>query len=120
MRLSSIARQRISAGFGSLAVLLGAFGAHSLQPTLIALGTSETWKTAALYHLTQSVVLLLLSGKSTIRLSFALFAAGILLFSGSLYLYAVTVFKPLVFLAPVGGVCLIAGWISLFFASRET
>ena len=120
MTLSPLARQRIAAGFGGLAVLLGAFGAHSLQPTLTLLGSTETWKTAALYHLAHSVVLLVLATRGKAILSFSLFAAGIVLFSGSLYLYAVTALKPLVFLAPVGGVCLIAGWVSLFCASQET
>ena len=120
MNLSPLARQRIAAGFGGLAVLLGAFGAHSLQPTLTLLGSAETWKTAALYHLAHSVVLLVLARQGKATLSFSLFAAGIVLFSGSLYLYAVTAFKPLVFVTPVGGVCLIAGWVSLFCASQET
>ena len=119
MKLSAIAKQRIAAGFGGLAVLLGAFGAHSLQPTLTLLGSTETWKTAALYHLAHSVALLVLARQDRAKWSFSLFAAGILLFSGSLYLYAVTAFKPLVFLTPVGGVCLVAGWVSLFCASQE-
>lgn len=120
MNLSAKTRFRLAAALGGLAVLLGAFGAHGLAPTLASLGTAETWKTAALYHLAHSVVLLCLARQSGAGAGFVLFSSGILLFSGSLYLYAVTSLKFLVFLTPLGGLCLIAGWISLAFIRTET
>lgn len=120
MNLSAKTRFRLAAALGGLAVLLGAFGAHGLAPTLASLGTAETWKTAALYHLAHSVALLCLARQPGAGAGFILFSAGILLFSGSLYLYAVTSLKFLVFLTPLGGLCLIAGWISLAFIRTET
>lgn len=110
---------RLSAIFGFLAVALGAFGAHGLKPTLESHGTTAIWQTAALYHLVHSVVLLVLAQREAVaRLAFTLFVAGILIFSGSLYLLAVTGVKWLGAITPFGGLCLLAGWLSLAFTRR--
>jgi uncharacterized membrane protein YgdD (TMEM256/DUF423 family) len=119
LNLSPVAKLRIAAGTGALAVLIGAFGAHGLRSTLALLGTAEIWNTASLYHLLHAVVLLFVARQKGSGASFWLFAIGILLFSGSLYLYAVTAMKPLTFLAPAGGLCLIAGWLSLALGARD-
>lgn len=119
MNLSPVAKLRIAAGIGALAVLIGAFGAHGLRSTLATLATSEIWNTASIYHLLHAVVLLFVARQKGSGTSFFLFTLGILLFSGSLYLYAVTALKPLTFLAPVGGLCLIAGWLSLAIGTRD-
>jgi uncharacterized membrane protein YgdD (TMEM256/DUF423 family) len=79
--------------------------------------------TASQYHLLHSVVLLALalfaawSGKS-IRVPASLFCAGILLFSGSIYLLVLTQQRWLGPVTPLGGLCLIAGWLSLLTLSR--
>ena len=105
---------RTAAVFGFLAVALGAFGAHGLKATLEANATLAIWQTAALYHLVHSVVLLLLAQRDAPpRASILLFAAGIVVFSGSLYLLAVTNVKWLGAITPLGGVSLLAGWLSL-------
>ncbi len=52
------------------------------------------------------------------RLPAGLFAAGIALFSGSLYLIALTGWRALGPVTPLGGLCLIAGWISLLTLAR--
>jgi len=110
---------RIAAVFGFLAVALGAFGAHGLAERLSASGHVETWKTAALYHLVHSVVLLVLalqlapSGGGGSSPAFWLFAAGIVVFSGSLYLLCLTGVSKLGMVTPLGGLCLIAGWLYL-------
>ena len=71
---------------------LGAFGAHGLKPTLAANGTLAAWDTGALYHLAvHAVVLLVLAQHAPLpRVAFALFVAGIVIFSGSLYVLALT------------------------------
>ena len=106
---------RIAAVYGFLAVALGAFGAHGLQPLLLSRGTVETWHTASLYHLVHAAVLLALAARAPARpgLPFRLFCAGVLLFSGSLYLFALTQTHWLVFVTPFGGVTLLAGWLWL-------
>ncbi len=93
----------------------GAFGAHLLKPTLAANGTTANWETAALYHLAHAVVLLVLArGSATVpRVAFALFASGIAIFSGSLYVLAITNAKWLGAITPVGGLALLGGWLTL-------
>jgi len=101
---------------GFVSVALGAFGAHALRPLLSSLATVDIWSTASLYHLVHSGVLLCLAiARPAARVSFWLFFAGIVLFSGSLYLFALTGIKAFTPMAPVGGVCLMGGWLALAF-----
>lgn len=111
---SARALRVIAALFGFTAVALGAFGAHALRGTLSSLGTLESWTTGSVYHLVHAVVLTCIAlAYPRARISYWLFAAGIGLFCGSLYVYAVTGLRSLAMLAPVGGVCLMAGWLAL-------
>jgi uncharacterized membrane protein YgdD (TMEM256/DUF423 family) len=104
----------IAALTGASAVALGAFGAHALKDTLAAQGTTATWQTASLYHLVHAPVLLLLALRTpTPRRTMYLFLAGILLFSGSLYLLCLTKIKPLGAVTPIGGTLLILAWLDL-------
>jgi uncharacterized membrane protein YgdD (TMEM256/DUF423 family) len=96
---------------GCSAVLLGAFGAHALKgidPALLS-----TWSTASQYHLVHSVVLLFSSTRSV--LATRLLTAGVLTFSGSLYLLVLTRVKILGAVTPIGGLLLAAGWAALAF-----
>jgi len=105
---------RIAAVFGFAAVGLGAFGAHGLKPVLEANGTTAIWQTGALYHLVHSAVLLFVAGREPLSVwAWRLFALGMLIFSGTLYLLAVTNVKWLGAITPIGGLCLIAGWLAL-------
>jgi uncharacterized membrane protein YgdD (TMEM256/DUF423 family) len=105
---------RTAALMGFLAVALGAFGAHGLKAVFEANGQGSTWQTAAHYHLAHAVVLLVLALRAPVaRLPFALFGIGILIFSGSLYLLAVTNVRWLGAITPIGGLCLLAGWLTL-------
>jgi uncharacterized membrane protein YgdD (TMEM256/DUF423 family) len=112
----------IAAALGALGVALGAFGAHALRdriaPELLA-----AWQTGVLYHLLHSVALLALGlfAQATSRpvtLPAALFTAGIVLFSGSLYLLAGLGQRWAGPITPLGGLCLIAGWLALFTLRR--
>ena len=82
------------------------------------------WVTASQYHLLHSVVLLTLglfaaySGRS-IRWPASLFCAGILLFSGSIYVLALTKLRWLGPVTPVGGLLLILGWLSLVRVGQD-
>jgi uncharacterized membrane protein YgdD (TMEM256/DUF423 family) len=105
---------RIAAVLCFLAVALGAFGAHALKETLAANQTTEVWKTAVLYHLIHALALLVLAVlPATGRATSMLFISGIGLFSGSLYLLALTNIKWLGAITPLGGLCFLAGWLSL-------
>lgn len=115
--MNSTIALRIAAVFGFLAVAFGAFGAHGLKVTFDAYGTGEIWKTASLYHALHAVVLLVLAQRASVpRVAVLLFAAGIVVFSGSLYLLAVTNVKWLGAITPFGGLSLLAGWLSLLRA----
>ena len=113
--------------FGVLAVILGAFGAHGLKK-LVSADELDTWHTAVQYQFYHTLALLFLSTFSRFR-SRAInaaswfFTAGILLFSGSLYLLSakdilnitnVSILGPL---TPIGGLMFILGWISLLVAT---
>ena len=102
---------RIAAALCFLAVALGAFGAHALKATLQANAMLEVWNKAVLYHLVHSVALvaLALHGMGN-RAAYALIAVGILFFSGSLYLMALTNIRWLGAITPLGGLCFLAGW----------
>lgn len=115
---SGRAQRLIASVCGFVAVALGAFGAHALRSTLVGLATVDTWNTASLYHLVHSAVLLCIAlARPKAKLSFGLIMAGIVLFSGSLYVYSITGLKAVAMAAPVGGTCLMAGWIVLAFGS---
>lgn len=111
---------RISALLGFLAVALGAFGAHGLKGVLEQYNTTAIWQTGALYHLVHSAVLLFVANREPFpRLSWWLFLVGIFIFSGTLYLLAVTNVRWLGAITPIGGLCLLGGWLTLAFQRRR-
>jgi uncharacterized membrane protein YgdD (TMEM256/DUF423 family) len=117
--MSRIALFRIAAALCFLAVALGAFGAHALKAALQTSGMLEVWNKAVLYHFLHAVALvaLALHGAGN-RAAYFLLAAGILLFSGSLYTMALTNARWLGAITPVGGLCFLAGWAWLVIAPK--
>lgn len=104
----------IAAVSGFLAVAIGAFGAHGLKPH-ISPEAMQWYETGSRYHFYHTLALLaiaLLMKNDSKLLGYAGFAflIGILLFSGSLYVMAVTGMKKLGMITPIGGVALLAGW----------
>lgn len=103
---------------GAVAVALGAFGAHALDARLDG-RAGEAWATASQYHFVHTLALLALAGLPARvggRLpaaAGALWLAGIVVFSGSLYALALTGLDWLGAVTPLGGVALIAGWLVL-------
>ena len=105
---------RVAAVAGFLAVALGAFGAHGLHRLLEQNNMVEVWRTASTYHLVHAAVLLFVADRILrARLAWGLFMAGIVLFSGSLYLLALTNIHWLGAITPLGGICLLGGWLAL-------
>ena len=109
----------LSAGiFGFLSVALGAFGAHSLKNTLDDYGRS-IYEKAVLYQMFHTVALLEVGVMQHFNKEASFsgagwgFVVGIFLFSGSLYVMAVTGTKWLGALTPVGGVAFLFGWFWL-------
>ena len=110
---------RIAAVLCFLAVALGAFGAHSLRSTLESRGMVDVWNKAVFYHFIHAVMLFVLTMRNPLpRGPWFSFLLGIVLFSGSLYLYALTKTHFLVFVTPFGGISFIVGWICLVICPR--
>jgi uncharacterized membrane protein YgdD (TMEM256/DUF423 family) len=108
---------RIAAALCFLAVALGAFGAHGLRSTLESRGMVDVWNKAVFYQFIHAIALLVLSLYGSInRGAWWLLFAGIVLFSGSLYLLALTSLRWLGAVTPLGGLCFLAGWAWLFLA----
>jgi uncharacterized membrane protein YgdD (TMEM256/DUF423 family) len=114
----------LGALFGLLAVIIGAFAAHSLEDSLSkhALIRYHTGVEYQFYHVMALLVLGVISSQLPanlsnppilITLSGIFFIVGILLFSGSLYLYALTGNVNFGIITPIGGLALIIGWVFL-------
>ncbi len=117
---------------GAVAVALGAFGAHGLQQLVDAekIGAEDirTFEVAVRYQFYHTIVLLMLPAirdlltQKFLRYAANAFMAGIIIFSGSLYLLVASQFilnekaTWLGAITPLGGVLFIAGWIFLLFA----
>ena len=103
---------RLAAISGLLTVALGAFGAHGLKALLVANETLAVWEKAALYQMFHTLALLGLALRPTVNTGAALgFVLGIVLFSGSLYVLAVTNIRWLGAVTPLGGVAFLVGWL---------
>ncbi len=110
---------------GLTGVALGAFGAHALKDNLAASGHTETWRTAVLYQLLHAAALLALAGwrdshgGPDSRVA-GCWVAGVLLFSGSLYVLSLGGPALLGPVTPLGGLCLLAGWTLLIRRAWRT
>lgn len=115
--------------FGALAVVLGAFGAHALKGMLTPYQL-DIWQKGVYYQFYHTFALLYLSTfarykNKLISLAFSFFTAGILLFSGSLYLLAIKDVYHIGFanyigpVTPLGGLSFILGWLCLFLAALK-
>lgn len=104
--------------FGLTAVILGAFGAHGLQHHLSA-KAFEVYQTAVYYQFTHAFALIAvaicyrLTSYQPLKLASIVFIAGILSFSGTLYMWSLTQIKWFAMLTPIGGSFLVMGWILL-------
>ena len=108
----------------ALAVALGAFGAHALKGRLDAYAMG-IWEKAVFYQAIHALGLVVtpllakagLANADAASWACGLLLAGILLFSGSLYLLALTGARALGAIAPLGGAAFIAAWLVLGYAA---
>ncbi|MEQ9545350.1 MAG: DUF423 domain-containing protein [Marinobacter sp.] len=112
----------IGALLALVAVMAGAFGAHGLRDMVSARGL-EVFQTAVTYQVYHSIALILvaiLAGMELQRRLLAVasgfFLAGILLFSGSLYVLVLTDIRWVGPITPIGGVCFMVGWALVLIA----
>lgn len=114
---------------GFLAVALGAFGAHGLESVFAAADDPAKrrawWSTATEYHMWHALLLLgvgVLGDRVRSRaivIAFVAIGLGTLLFSGSLYVMAVTGIRWLGAITPLGGVAFLSAWIAAAVAVRK-
>lgn len=113
--------------FAAIGVALGAIGAHLLEKWLAetfedAVRREELWETGVRYQMYCAFGLLAIGigrqrlGKSSVFAA-SLLILGIFLFSGCLYAYVITSVKPLVHIVPLGGLSMIAGWVTFGFSA---
>lgn len=109
-------------GFG---VMLGAFGAHTLRDRLTA-DMLVIFETGVRYHFIHALALFVVAWAASRwpgpLVSFAgwLFVAGIVIFSGSLYVLSISGVRWLGAITPIGGLCMIAGWALLAVAALRS
>jgi uncharacterized membrane protein YgdD (TMEM256/DUF423 family) len=110
----------VGASLAGLAVLLGAFGAHALK-SKVSPEDLLIFETGVRYHMYHALGLLFIGivgfqvSQDLLQFPAYLFTAGILIFSGSLYLLVLTNTRWLGAITPIGGLCFIAGWFLLAF-----
>jgi uncharacterized membrane protein YgdD (TMEM256/DUF423 family) len=113
---------RVAAVLGALAVVTGAFGAHGLEDTL-GEEMFDVWEVAVRYQFYHVVPLFALAvappslwTNRWASRACAMWTAGIVIFSGSLYLLALSEVRWLGAITPIGGVAFILGWVFAIFA----
>ena len=114
--------------FGVLAVVLGAFGAHSLEKVIDA-DAIQTFNTGVTYQMYHALFLLVLGSTARLRERhkkqvYYFILTGILLFSFSIYFLATSDltrfdFRSIGFITPLGGILLISGWLLLGYRAHR-
>jgi uncharacterized membrane protein YgdD (TMEM256/DUF423 family) len=110
--------------FGGLAVGLGAFGAHGLG-NILTPARLVTYETAVRYQMYHAIALLVVAlalarwpaAAKPLQTAGWLFVAGIILFSGSLYLLSICGIRWLGAVTPLGGAAFVAGWLFMTLAA---
>jgi uncharacterized membrane protein YgdD (TMEM256/DUF423 family) len=112
----------LGAAAAALGVVLGAFGAHALKARLGA-DMLSVWQTGVQYHLWHALGIVAvgilafhLPGSAPLKWAGWLMLAGIVLFSGSLYILAASGVRWVGAITPFGGGCFIAGWLVVAYA----
>lgn len=119
----------LGAAMGFVSVAAGAFGAHGLRARVDA-DMLAVWEVAAryqMYHALAMILLGILMGRQdtssaphkALPLAGWFFLAGILIFSGSLYVMTLTGLKWLGAITPIGGISLLTGWVCLAIGVRK-
>jgi len=112
---------KVASAVGASGVALGAFGAHALDGWVTDPHLLEVWDTAARYHLVHALAILgVAAHPRQPTAAGALFATGVLIFCGSLYLMTLSGLTWLGAITPIGGLCFITGWVVLGITPTKT
>lgn len=108
----------------ALGVAAGAFGAHGLR-RIVTPELLDTWRTAAQYQMLQGLGLLLVAAlwsqlsQPIAPWAAGLMLAGVLIFSGSLYILVLTGIRTLGAITPIGGLLMISAWVLIAWAAWQ-
>lgn len=111
---------------GALSVAIGAFGAHKLKDYLLQIQRTETFETAVRYQFYHTLALLAIAiiyyqhQNKWLDWASYCFTAGMIIFSGSLYILCATNVGKWGAVTPIGGVALILGWVFLAIGLYKT
>ncbi len=114
----------LAALLGLSATALGAYGAHGLAASGLPASLVSAFNTGVQYQFYHALALLLVvlawrfKPAGALQVAAAFFALGTLLFSGSIYALVLFGAKGIGWLTPLGGVCFMAGWLSVLLAGR--
>ena len=114
---------KTAAVMGFTGVAVGAFGGHMLKDALPP-DRMEVFSIGVLYHFMHTLALLVISlpgltDGDRFRFSRRMFTLGVVLFSGSLYLLAITGIGFLGAITPLGGLSFMAGWLGLLWSGKK-
>jgi len=115
---------RIASIFMFLGVALGAFGAHALREKMTN-ENKEVYKTAVFYHFIHALSLFVVAWLSTqtvdpkVTLAGIFLTVGIILFSGSLYVFTMAHIRWLGWVTPLGGLSFLVGWILVLVSTYD-
>ncbi|WP_116472353.1 DUF423 domain-containing protein [Zobellella maritima] len=110
--------------FGLTGTALGAYGAHGLAGRGISAAAITAFNTGVQYQFYHALVLLFLAlafrykAVNGLHWAGSFFTLGILMFSGSIYALVLLGTKGIAWLTPLGGLCFMAGWLSLLLVGR--
>lgn len=111
-----------------LSVALGAFGAHALEDFLEAKDYTSVWEKAVTYQMSHALGLIaigilmapsILGPVKELKWAGNLLTIGIILFSGSLYVLALSGIKVIGAITPIGGISFLAGWVFVILAAKK-
>lgn len=114
----------IAALLGLTGTALGAYGAHGLAASGVSASLVSAFNTGVQYQFYHALALLLMvlalriKPLKTLHVAAGFFTLGSLLFSGSIYALVLLGTKGIGFMTPLGGVCFMAGWLSILLAGR--
>ncbi|KAI8322017.1 DUF423-domain-containing protein [Martensiomyces pterosporus] len=114
--MSSALALKIAAVLGGSGVAIGAFGAHGLKKIVREPERLHMWGTASRYQLIHAVALLAFASSGRYSpYAVGLWTAGSIMFAGSIYCLVLggDRFKVIAPITPLGGLCMVAGWLSL-------
>jgi uncharacterized membrane protein YgdD (TMEM256/DUF423 family) len=114
---------RLACIFAATAVLLGAFGAHALK-NVLSESSLKSFQTGVQYQMYHALALLCVGvlqqfvNNRVLQWSGYFFTAGILCFSGSLYILTLLGLRWLGPITPIGGIFFVLGWLCLLFSTK--